>query len=397
MDPVSPWLIKNGQPNFPKLSADAEADVVVVGGGIAGVTTAYELAKAGKRVVLLEEARVGEGVTGWTTAFITYATDTPLGRLEQLFGVKQAALAWETGRRAIDEIERIVREEKIDADFARCPAYIYGNSEEDLKRLSSLGNDMRAGGFAASLGKKGLGFVNAGYLCVKDQAKFHPVNYLTALAESAAEAGAMIFENTQATEYSHGSLIAVKTAKGEVRAKQLVLATHRPFQDPDDLAARLVSDQTYALEAILPPNTLAEGLYWDSQEPYHYFRVDRNGPKDRIILGGEDRPTGTGRSADRFTALENFLRELLPDVNFEFTKEWSGEILDTVDGLPFIGRSASDKNVFLASGFSGNGMTFGTASALIISDLILGRVNDAAKLFDPGRSSKLSSINDATI
>lgn len=386
MDPVSPWSIAAGQPLFPKLSGTLAVDVAVIGGGIAGVTAAYELTKAGKKVALLEQAQIGQGVTGWTTAFVTYVTDAPLAKLAERFGSEDAGLAWAAGRAAIDEIERLVRDENIDCGFGRCPAFIYGASEGDLKRLSAASYVMQAAGFSALFVKDGLGFPAAGYLRVEDQAKFDPIKYLKALASRAKDAGALVFEETQATGYARGAAgLTVKTAGGEVTAKQLVLATHRPFQDPDQLSQRLTSNQTFALEAEVRTGVLAEGLYWDSAEPYHYFRLDKDGGHDRIILGGEDRPTGVSQMVERFSALEDFLRRLLPTEKYEIKKEWSGEVLETTDGLPFIGATAADHGIYVATGFSGNGMTFGTASALIIRDLILEEANAYARVFYPQR------------
>jgi glycine/D-amino acid oxidase-like deaminating enzyme len=386
MNPVSPWSIPIGGQQFPKLSGGVEVEVAVIGGGIAGVTVAYELAKAGKKVALLEQTRIGDGVTGWTTAFITYVTDVSLAKLEERFGPKHGRLAWEAGRMALDEIDRLVRDEKIACDFGRCPAYVYGVNEDNLKRLSAQSYVMQAAGFSALFANGELGFSAAGYLRIENQAKFDPIKYLKALSDRAVAAGVLVFEETEATSYGHGAMgITVNTASGMLTAKQLVLATHRPFQNPDQIGKRLVSNQTFALEAAVRSGLLAEGLYWDSDEPYHYFRLDKNGDHDRIILGGEDRPTGVSRSADRFSSLEDFLRRLLPDEKCEIKKEWSGEILETTDGLPFVGATAADPAVYVATGFSGNGMTFGTASALIIRDLILGRANDYARVFDPQR------------
>jgi len=385
MDPASPWTIENNRPIFPKLTGSVEVDVAVIGGGISGMMTAYELSKSGKKVALLERARLGEGVTGWTTAFVTYVTDASLESLERRFGTKQGILAWETGRAAIRELERIVKEENIECDFVRCPAFVYAAREDDLKSLSAASYFMQAAGFASSLEKGELPFTNAGCLRIEDQAKFHPVKFLLGLAAKMSDAGVLIFERTEMIGYERGAGIIVKTPDGEAHAKELVLATYRPPENANN--PQLISNQTYALEADLPAGSLPTGLYWDSEHPYHYFRVDHGHGADRIILGGEDRPTGSGHHAEHFSALEDFLRRTFPGINYELKKEWSGEILETPDGLPFIGALDEANDVFIMTGFSGNGMTFGVAGAMLIGDLLMGRKNEAIELLNPRRST----------
>jgi glycine/D-amino acid oxidase-like deaminating enzyme/nitrite reductase/ring-hydroxylating ferredoxin subunit len=371
MTPSSPWEPGTGKAQFPTLDSTLEVDVAIIGGGIAGLTTAYELTKAGKKVALLEQGRIAEGASGWTTAFVTYVTDAPF-----------LAQAWEAGRDAIDELERIIKTEKIDCNFMRCPAYIFAEDEPALTKLHQIEELARAAGFKVQIDDATLGFANPGYLRVERQAKFHPVKFLTVLAERTAALGAQVFENSKVLSYSGSDPCIVKTEHGEIHAKQIVLATHMPNGDPDLLSVRITAYQTYCLEAEIPSGVIPEALYWDTHTPYHYFRVDKFEGHDRLILGGEDHKTGQNHDPKtQFGRLEEFLQKLLPGVKYKIIRQWSGEILEPIDGMPFIGQSQKNKRYFMATGFSGNGMTFGVQSGMLLRDLIMGKTNPYTKLF----------------
>ncbi len=358
--------------------------MVIVGGGIAGLTTAYELVKAGKKIALLEAHQLGGGATAMTTAFVTYVIDTPLPELSSRFGQSKAALVWESGRTAIDELERIIKTESIDCDFMRCPANIYAADEKGFEQLKNTEALAKKLGFDAALNTAPLGFSTPGYLRVENQGKFSPLKYLQGLAARITDLGGAIFENTKVISYTRGTDCVVKTVDGEIHAKQIVLATHCPIGDPQMISLRIQANQSYALEAKIPSNSLPEGLYWDTLKPYHYFRIDRFPAFDRMILGGEDHATGHSADTTAHTArLESYLHDLLPAEKPEIIRTWSGEVLETIDGLPYIGQMG--KNRFVCTGFSGNGMTYGVLSAMIIRDQILGQTNPFTMLYRTNR------------
>ena len=144
----------------------------------------------------------------------------------------------------------------------------------------------------------------------------------------------------------------------------------------------MTSTQSYVIEAVIPSQQLPEALFLDTQDPYHYFRVDRSLLNDRIILGGEDHETGQASDAEaRFAKLETFLKKLLPDAPYQIVRRWSGQLYETIDGIPYIGKTHTNKQWLIATGFAGNGMTFGVLSALIHRDLILGRENATTRLY----------------
>ena len=391
MPGTSTWGPNTGPMTFPSLRGSLEVDVAIVGGGIVGVIAAYELTRAGKKVALIEKHHISGNASGWTTGFITYVTDAHLAELRRTFGAERAALAWKSGRRAIDEIEQIVRREAIDCEFMRVPAYVYAADEAGLALLRREAAIAHEAGIELREGREKLGFETPGYLRVDDQAKFHPIKFLTALALRAKALGAEVFEDTQVLERTGAGPYVLKTKDGEVRANRLVLATGRPMSDPDAVSFRTIASHTYVIEAKIPSGILPEGLYWDTARPYVYFRVDKLPTHDRLILGGEDRMNGINDDPQaRYQALERRIRKLAPDA--EIVRRWAGELIDTIDRLPFIGATVSDRSVFMATGFAGNGMTFGALAGMLIRDLILGKTSAETKLYRTLRFTGLGRL-----
>ncbi len=368
------WFRENDPGSvFPTVTADVETDVAIVGGGVTGITTAYLLAKAGKKVTLLEQNKLLSGDPGRTTAFLTYVVDAPLPTLKRTFGEKTAQLVWDSNRKAIDEIERIVRAEDIACDFSRSPAYVYGHAEEDragLKEAAELGRSL---GFPVTFSDAPLPFKTHGYLFAPDQAKLHPVKYLQGLAARAQAHGAEIREQAHVDAVEGNDPVLLTTSGGRIRAKDVVIATHSPVTRALQSPAGLTAQRTYVLEAAVPSNALPQGLYWNTENPYHYFRIDRAEGEDLLIMGGEGHKTGLagGQEEARFAALKSYFRELFPRVPMKFFARWSGQTYESIDGLPFIGRPIADRHHYVATGYNGNSMTFGTVAAMLLSSLIL--------------------------
>jgi glycine/D-amino acid oxidase-like deaminating enzyme/nitrite reductase/ring-hydroxylating ferredoxin subunit len=369
---------------YPRLETNKEAEVCVIGGGITGVMSAYYLAKAGKKVVLLESGRIGHGETGYTTAFITYVTDAKLKDLVKTFKEKKAKLVYESGRDIIDEMERIIEEEQIDCEFVRCPVSIYPTSEKDVAELKEEGELMKRLGFPFEYEEASEHFP-WGRAIVQGQAKFHPRHFLLAVAEKAKAYGAQIYEGSAVVDFIGREGNIVKTKDGQVTAHEIVEATHNVIDHPIEVPARLETSLSYVIEARVPKGIFTEGIYWDTEDPYHYFRIDPKADYDRLILGGEDRKTGTEDHGKEFEHLTEYLGWLLHDRDFSIIRKWSGQILESPDGIPFIGRSLTNSHHIIATGYAGNGMTFGTIAARVITDLIMGQENPLSDLYSPTR------------
>ena len=397
---TTPFWLATPTPHFRKLDRDIEVDVAVVGGGLTGITAAYLLGKSGLKVALLERHRCAAADTGHTTAHLTAVTDKRLHELARSFGKSGARAFWEAGSVAIDEIERIVTDENIDCDFRRVPGYLHAASrkpsagevrsiERDAKLASALG-------FRARLVKKApyVGTIATRY---DNQAKFHPRKYLAALLERIREQGGFVFEESEAIKVERKPLTvrvgtdAEQEAKHAVRCGFVVIATHSPIAGATPLVratlfqTKLSLYTSYVVGARIPKGSGPEVLLWDTGDPYSYVRVDRLADHDYAIVGGNDNKTGQGNDLESFTKTEAYLRKLFPDA--EVTHRWMGQVIETNDGLPFMGEIV--RKQFVATGFCGNGFTLGTAAALMVRDQLIGRENPWRDLFDVKRRKLL--------
>ena len=393
---TSLWMATATAPPEPTLDHDTRADVCVVGAGIAGMTTAYLLARRGVSVVVLEAGCVGGGQTGRTTAHLSNALDDRYTEIERLHGVQGSRLAADSHTRAIDCIESIVREENIDCDFERLDGYLFlppGGSPDLLAR--ELQAARRAGLGVEGVPRAPLADFDTGpCLRFPRQGQFHPLKYLTGLTRAFQQAGGRIYTETHADQITGGNAARIQTRRGPVvTAAAVVVATNSPINDRIVIHHKQASYLTYVIAAGIPCGSVPKALYWDTLDPYHYVRLqsdssgDGKAPHDLLIVGGEDHKTGQADDQSaRYTRLERWARELFPSMQ-EIEYYWSGQVRETIDGLAFIGRNPLDAaNVFIATGDSGMGMTHGTIAGMLLTDLILGRPNPWAGLYDPSRT-----------
>ncbi len=373
-----------------KYSGTSSADVVIVGGGITGISTAYLLAKAGKKVVLLEKEELKETTTAYTTAFLTSNIDTLFTEIQKVYGMGTAKKIIDSHEVAIDTIEKIIHEEKIECEFKRTEHYNLAFHKDSLKKLQEEKEiRVQAGHLATMVGAKTFPFPNAGALQIKDQAKFHPLKYLAELRKRAEVYGAQFFEHSKVLSIKGNKTITVTTAKGKIMAKNVVIATYQPFDEPLSFVWKKGMYVSYVLELKVPKREWSEMLIEDDANPYHYIRVDSiSTTHNRIIVGGQDHRKEIKLDPNRgFNALEDFAKHKLMLSQYEIVTKWAGSILESSDGLAFIGQQ-SDKfpNRYVATAFSGNGMTYGTLSAMIISDAINCKKNSYSKVYDPRRT-----------
>jgi glycine/D-amino acid oxidase-like deaminating enzyme len=387
----SVWFSEKETAQFPPLTQKVKTDVAIVGGGIAGIFCAYLLAKEGKKVVLVEKNQIGSGQTGYTTAFITYAVDKTLAKMVEKFGEENAKLVWEVGEKAISEIEKIISQEKIECDFLRCNAHIVDLNQKNiniLKKEAELGQKL---GFEVSFKiDDKLNFENFGYLQIAEQAKFHPLKFLYQLTKKAKEAGVLIFENTEALDIDEANPVQVTCESGVVEAEYAIVDTYNPVIAHVVMPGKLISYQSYACSLLIKKGILEEAIYWDTEKPYNYFRLDTFNNFDRLILGGRDHLTNRDPNPGKhFQELEEYFKKKFKHVEYKIEASWSGEILESTDGIPYIGHSPLNPSVLLSTGFSGNGMTYSAISAMLNRDLILGKANKYKVLFDPQRMDSI--------
>lgn len=391
---LSSWMATADIPGRPALTEDSHATVCVVGAGIAGMTTAYLLAREGKSVIVLDDGPIGGGMTGRTTAHLVTALDDRYVELERFHGEDAARLAAQSHKAAIDRVEKIVSEEKIDCDFERVDGYLFvppGESKEILD--DELQAVHRAGLTEIEMVERApLDSYDTGKaLRFPRQAQFHPLMYLAGLADAIERDGGKIYCQTHASKIEGGRSARVETANGPVvTADAIVVATNTPVNDLVAIHTKQAGYMTYVLGARVPRGSVTRALYWDTPDPYHYARVqtitEGERAHDLLICGGEDHKVGQKDDANRrLGILEKWMRERFPmmkDIEFR----WSGEVMEPIDGLAFIGKNPLDHdNVFIATGDSGNGMTHGTIAGVLLTDLIMERKNDWADLYSPSR------------
>jgi glycine/D-amino acid oxidase-like deaminating enzyme/nitrite reductase/ring-hydroxylating ferredoxin subunit len=390
------------------ISSSESLDVVIVGGGIAGLSTAYLLSKSGKKVILFEDGYIGSGETGRTTAHITHALDDRYYNLEKLHGKEGAHLAAESHTAAINMVEAIVNEEKIDCNFEKLNGFLFLDSTDTKGSLDEeLEATHRAGIKSTEIISKvpNLSFDTGPCLLFPNQAQFHPLKYLKALTEAILCYGGKIYTETHVQDILLPN--EIKTSDGYTAfAKNIVIATNAPIIDKvSKIYEKQQAYRTYVIGARIKKDKVPHALYWDTGNqnsentvaPYHYVRTQRNGEDDSkydlLIVGGEDHLTGNITDdrdlQQRYTNLESWTRNRFPIEDIEF--RWSGQVLEPKDGIAFIGHNPSDeekKNVFIATGDSGNGITHGTIAGIILTDLILGKTNPWVSLYNPSRAPR---------
>jgi len=389
---LSVWAATAPIPFRASLEQNVSANVCVIGAGIAGMTTAYLLARAGKSVIVLDDGPIGGGMTGRTTAHLVTALDDRYFELEHLHGERGAQLAAESHRAAIDQVERIVTEEKIDCEFERLDGYLFvppDDSKEILERELKAAH--RAGlNDLAMVDRVPISSYDTGKaLRFPRQAQFHPLKYLAGLARAIEREGGNIYTQTHAQKTAGGDKALVETSRARVvTSDAVVVATNSPVNDRFEIHTKQAAYLTYVIGALVGRGEVERALFWDTPHPYHYIRLENlDDDYDLLISGGEDHKSGQKDDANvRFAALERWTRTRFPIASIEY--RWSGEVMEPINGLAFIGRNPMDyDNVFIATGDSGNGMTHGTIAGMLISDLILGKENKWETLYDPSRKT----------
>ncbi len=380
------WIDSAAITEYPAVRQPLTVDVLVIGGGVTGITAAYVLQEAGLRIALIARARLAMIDTGHTTAHLTYVTDRRLRDLVKQGSATQARAVWEAGAAAVATIEQLVGTLRIDCDFERLPGFLHAppgvdpaadrpSLQHDAELAQELGFDVTDCDAVPVYEMPGARFAN--------QAKLHPRKYLGRLVDAMAAGGVEIFERSAAGEFDAPGR-RVKVNGHWINFDRVVIATNNPLVGMASMRkaalfqTRLALYSSYVIGAKVPRGALPQALWWDTSETYDYMRVDRGADHDYVIIGGEDHKTGqvadTKACWDR---LARRLEALVPHV--EVDRRWSGQVIETSDGLPFIGENAAGQ--FIATGYCGNGITFGTNAALMARDWAMGADNQWRKLF----------------
>jgi glycine/D-amino acid oxidase-like deaminating enzyme/nitrite reductase/ring-hydroxylating ferredoxin subunit len=398
--------IAEGKP----LAGDRVADVCVVGAGIAGLTTALELQRSGQRVLVLDDGPIAGGETERTTAHLSAVLGERYTELERLHGEGGARVAAASHTAAIDWIEAMASQIGSACEFERLDGYLFVSPGGDPAVLDlELAAVHRAGlTLVEKVPRAPVATFDTGpCLRFPDQAQIHPLHYMAGLAAALKKAGGEICTGTHVTAIEDGNPVRVKAEGGTVRANAVVVATNSPVNDRLAIHTKQAAYRTYVIGARIPAGSVPRALYWDTCEdpeahsasgsPYHYVRlagIVGTPGTELLIVGGGDHKTGQAHDAqDRFARLEAWTRERFPIDSIAY--RWSGQVMESVDSLAFIGRNPGDQNVFVATGDCGNGMTHGTIAGILLSALVQGRDHDWLKLYDPTRVTLGAAVDFA--
>ncbi|MDD5055083.1 MAG: FAD-dependent oxidoreductase [Candidatus Peribacteraceae bacterium] len=394
----SVWMATTKDVPLEPLTEEARADVCVIGAGIAGLSTAYQLTTEGKSVIVLDDGPVGGGESGRTTAHFVTALDERYIDLRKMYGKRKTSLIANSHAAAIDEVERIIREEKIECGFMRLPGFLFlssGEEEELLNKELVAAQDAGLSDVTLERSVPGLPFESGPCLRFPRQGQLHILRYLRGLAAAIEKRGGKICTGTHATKIAGGKSPHVETEDGfTVTADAIVVATNTPVNDRVTMHTKQAAYRTYVLGFRIPASSVPPVLLWDTGRyslnerpvPYHYVRTDSGKDGELLIVGGEDHKTGQANDAPlRFHRLEEWTRSHFP-IAGKIRYRWSGQVMEPVDGIAYIGRNPGiSNNVFIVTGDSGNGMTHGTIAGMLLKDLISGRDHPWAALYDPAR------------
>ncbi len=389
---MSVWEATGAQPEFADLREDFSVDVCVVGAGIAGMSVAHTLVEEGRKVVVLDDNAVGGGETGQTTAHLSNALDDRYSNIERLHGADGARLAYESHTSAISRMGEIARTADIECDFQSLDGFLFLGPNDSVETLEQERDAAHRAGFAGVelLDRApNAPFDTGPCLRFPGQARIHPLKYLSGLAREIHSGGGHIFTGTHVTAVQGGQDAHVRTENGStVRAGAIVVATNSPINDRIRIHTKQAPYRTFAIGARVAPDSVPDALYWDTPDPYHYVRLQRtesnDGTETVLIVGGEDHRTGEADDApQRFARLEEWTRERFPVEAIVY--RWSGQVMEPVDLMAFIGRNPGDDNVYISTGDSGHGMTHGTIAGMLIPDMIAGRANPWERIYDPSR------------
>ncbi|HHY27066.1 MAG TPA: FAD-dependent oxidoreductase [Desulfitobacterium dehalogenans] len=385
--PPSYWLDSTPKTNYPSLVGDISVDVAVIGGGMAGVSSAYLLTQEGLKVAVLEADRILQGTTAYTTAKLTSQHGLIYDKILRQMGVEKASQYAEANESAIDFVAKLVEREKIDCDFTRQPAYIYTQQNKTKEKLEKeLVAAQQCGIDAHYVTELDLPLSIRGALRFEQQAQFHPRKYLLALARKIGEKGGHIFEQTKAVDIrGDGPFLVLTQQDSKVKADYVVIASHYPFHIlPGLYVSRIYQEREYAV-VLKAKESFPGGMYINAEDPARSLRGLPTPDGERILVVGEKHRTGHGKNlTEHYKNLMEFAQGLFTVEEFPYY--WSTQDCTTLDEVPYIGQiSKSKPNLLIATGFRKWGMTHSTVAALIIRDRIMKGYSPWQGVYDPSR------------
>lgn len=392
---ISLW--QNNQPDYQSTNsydANKTYDVVIVGGGITGITTALLLQKAGKSCLVAEAHNLCFGTTGGTTAHLNTFFDTTYDMIQSDFGEQGAQLVARATRQALDLFKQHVTEYDIDCGYEEKDGYLYSKNEQQTEQLQKIFEASQQAGVAVAYTDHipvPIEFEKA--IVYSGQAQIHPSRYVYALAQAFEAEGGVIWQQCLVHNVNGNEILDIETTGGVVRAKNLIYATHIP-PGVNLLHFRCAPYRSYVMAVTLKDGAYPDGLAYDMYDPYHYYRTQDVDGVRYLIAGGEDHKTAHESNTDAcFTRLESYLRKNYNIDQVAF--KWSSQYFEPSDGLAYIGHlPGNPDNVFVATGLGGNGITYSHIAAITLTDLIVNGTSSYGDLFAPGRVKPVAGFSN---
>ena len=368
-------------------------DVVIVGGGITGISTAYHLQKAGMNCLLLEAHELCFGTTGGTTAHINTLLDVPYSTIEKKFSKEKSKLVAESVKEAVNIIRDTVYMYNIDCGFKTTTATLFAETDkqkDELDKISAATTD--AGIKNNFINKISIPIKFSKAMQVEEQAKFNPVRYVHSLAIQFEKAGGVILQQCRFISADENENVAIETSKGKCTSRFLIYATHIP-PGVNLLHFRCVPMRSYAMAVILKNDEYPEDLLYDMYDPYNYYRSQQIDGRKYFIAGGNDHKTAHEENQGYcFLKLESHIRKSF-EVK-EIAYKWSSQYYESPDGLPYIGQLPGHDKILVATGFGGNGMPFSTVAALLLTKMITNQDSPYKELYDPNRLKPVAGFTN---
>jgi glycine/D-amino acid oxidase-like deaminating enzyme/nitrite reductase/ring-hydroxylating ferredoxin subunit len=370
----------------PRTPTDEIYDVLIVGGGITGITTALQLQKAGKNCFLAEAHTIGFGTSGGTTAHLNTYMENDYAQIEKDFGEENAQLVATAAREALDLVKQNVTEYKIDCEYSEQPGYVFSQDTKQTKQLDDIFDASERAGCEVRYESKipvPVDFIKA--VVYERQAQIHPSKYFYALAKVYEDAGGILLQECRITGiHEKGDHLEAESFLGKINCRNVIYATHIP-PGVNLLHFRCAPYRSYVMAVKLKDGNYPDGLAYDMYDPYHYYRTQEVDGENFLVAGGEDHKTAHQPNTEEcFRKLESYLRKYfnIEEVSFR----WSSQFFAPADGLPYIGHlPGNPENFFVATGYGGSGITYSHVAAITLTDIIAKGTSRYEKLFNPNR------------
>ena len=376
-----------------KINTSALYDVVIVGGGITGISTALLLQNAGMNCLLLEAHNLCFGTTGGTTAHINTLLDVPYSTIEKNFNKEKSKLMASSIKEAVNLIHDNINKYSIDCDYKNAAAILFAQDDkqkDELEKISKATNDAGIENNFVEEISIPTSFLKA--IKIPGQAKFNPVRYVYALAEQFEKAGGTIVQECRVLSADENDNMSIETSKGKCRSKFLIYATHIP-PGVNLLHFRCMPYRSYAMAVTLKNNAYPGDLVYDMYDPYHYYRTQEIDGQEYFIVGGYDHKTAHEDNQEYcFLKLESHIRKHFDIDKVEY--KWSSQFYESPDGLPYIGQLPGHEKIYVATGYGGNGMPYSHVAALSLKRIICNEENPYQELYDPNRLKPVAGFSN---